>query len=134
MIAMGQTKRRAKINMTAEELHAKYAFPRGARCQGCQTPQVYIRAITFAPFKDVVERFREFGFLTPELVMSMLIQLRGLDGKPRPYVRVGIAYSCKKCRKAFEKSLAKLPSWILVEINRGPKNRELLVQVTRDLK
>lgn len=114
--------------MSPEEAHAKFAFPVGAKCTGCGAPPT-IRGIVMAPLDEVRKRDPDFDTLAslaninPEAATrfyEMLVQIKGSDGKPTPYVRISTAFSCKSCSKTFEKTLAKAPSWCIVEINRGP--------------
>jgi len=107
--------------MTPEEVHSKYAFPPGARCECCKSSKLSVRAITLAPFSDVMSHSKMFGMLDPVTVAQMIVQIKGSDGRPIPYVRIGIVYACKQCVPVLERFLAKLPSWVIVEINRPPK-------------
>jgi hypothetical protein len=116
--------------MTPEEVHAKYAFGPRARCAGCRSQKVVMRAIVMAPFSDVAND-NAFGINQddPAELFKVLVPLRGSDGKPVPFVRLNKAYACKNCGPAFERYLAKLPSYFVVEINRGPGTDKPLVQV-----
>lgn len=118
-----------KGRTTAEEVHAKHGFPAKARCNGCQAKYPTTRAITMAPFKDALKQWPELGELPPEAVMTLMVELKGSDGTPDPYIRLGVAYSCKSCRAEIAKSLAKMPSWVLVEFNHGPGADNPLVAV-----
>lgn len=113
---------------TAEEIHAKHAFPPGAKCSGCGGPPM-IRAMVMAPLDEVKKRDPEFEVLeqlatvSPEAAQrwfKMLVQIKGSDGKPVPHIRLITAYACQSCGPTMEKTLAKGPSWCIVEINRGP--------------
>lgn len=114
--------------MSAEEVHAKLAFPPGCRCNGCGKPP-QIRAITMAPLDEVKKRDPDFDQLSAlalinaeaaERFYKMCVQIKGSDGKPQTYIRLSTAYACKSCGPAMERALAKGPSWVIVEINRGP--------------
>jgi hypothetical protein len=120
--------------MTPEEMHAKHAFPLNAKCQACGSQQVIMRAITFGPYSEVANDNGLAPLVNgapPTELFKRIVQFRGPDGKPRPYVRLGVAYSCKQCGPSFERSLAHLPSWVEVEFNRGPGPEKPLVQVAR---
>ena len=107
-----------KGNRTAEEVHQRYAFPKGAKCPCGRQP--LIRFITMAAFKDATQHYPELLSYTPDQIMKILVTLKGVDGKPMSCIRLGIAYSCKQCGPIAEREAAKLPSWMLVEIHRGP--------------
>lgn len=111
---------------TPEEYHSKFAFPFGAKCAGCSRKDgLSARLITLAPLDELRKRDPMFDLLAsdprgwPQL-HKMLVQIRGADNKPIPYVRLATAYSCKACLPAAERAAAQGPSWIQVEINRGP--------------
>ncbi len=114
--------------MTAQEYHAKYAFPPQARCICGAHPA--IRAIVMCPLDEVRKKDPLFdqvvaiATINPQAAKQFyetLVQLRGSDGKPENYVRMSTTYSCLHCKKDFYKALAKAPSWAVVEINEGPK-------------
>lgn len=107
-------------NSTPQEYHQKYAFGPHHRCLTCGGRPV-IRAITMAPMDEVVKRGLLPGgaLLSPE-IMKCVVPLKDSAGKPDPHIRLGVAFSCKACQPAFERTLAKLPSWMVVDINRGP--------------
>lgn len=107
---------------TPQEYHQQTAFPLNAKCAACGRPPA-VRALVFVPLADA-RRLGMFGMeeLTAAAAAAMLqtvVQLKGPSG-PVSYVRVSSAYSCKSCQPAFEKTLAKAPSWCVVEIQRGP--------------
>lgn len=126
---MGRQARRAEINKhtSAEEIHAAYAFPDHAKCECCQSDKVFIRAITMAPYADAQRHFPVVATMPPDEVMKRLVPLKGASGQPEPFIRIGMAYSCKSCQVTLERMLAKLPSWVLVEFNRGPAPKKILV-------
>lgn len=115
--------------MTPEEYHAKWAFPPGVRCTSCQGAKVVLRAITLAPLADARRVSPWVDALDPVALLQMVVQIKGADGQPVPYVRIGTAYSCAQCRSALERTLAKLPSWVQVEFNRGPGPDKPAIQV-----
>lgn len=103
---------------TPQEVHAQHAFPPNAKCSGCGG-RPSVRGIVMAPFDEAQKRgFLPDGFITPEVAQTIVQINEG--GRPRPYIRISMAYSCRNCAKEMEKVLAKAPSWCIVEINRGP--------------
>lgn len=108
--------------MTAEQAHAQYAFPPAARCMGCGSNRPYTRAIVMLEMKEALKNpsVSLLAQLAPEDILKQTVQIKGSDGKPRPYFRVSVVYACKTCTPAMEKQLAKAPSHAIVEINRGP--------------
>lgn len=115
--------------MTAEEAHAKMAFPPGARCEGCKAPHPTIRIITMCSVADAKAHIPLFQTAPPQFIVQRMVMLKGSDGRPDPFVRIGVAYSCRSCEKDVSKVAAKLPSWVLVEFNRGPGPDKPMVQV-----
>jgi hypothetical protein len=125
---MSKTIHRKKLfggRYTAQEVHQQYAFPMNAKCPCGARP--LIRAIVMAELSEMKkinplfdEALNAVVQLSPEMVTNNLVQIKGSDGRPTPYIRVGIAYSCARCRPTMEKALAKTPSHFIVEINRGP--------------
>lgn len=115
---------------TAEEVHRSASFPKGAVCGGCRSSKVAIRARTFVPFADFVKNM-------PELAMQMAAANGGsipcVDFKHGRHVRVGDAYACDLCAGALERALARGPSWVVVDIERGPGPERPVVQVTGDI-
>ena len=106
--------------MTAEEMHAKYAFPIGAKCASCGTrPQV--RAIVMMELAEARKNaaLMQLAEIDPETFLSQMVQIKGSDGKAQPYYRCSVVYACRRCAPAMEKQLAKAPSHCIVEINRG---------------
>src|SRR5690349_3494248 len=113
---------------SAEDVHQRLAFPVGAACQGgnCRSRPT-VGAITYAPYKEASEHYPEIAAMDANVVAHLLIRLR-IDAERRgvPCVRLGKTYSCAFHRKDFERALAKLPSWILVEFQEGPKKSKFL--------
>lgn len=113
---------------TAEEIHAKYGFPPGAKCMGCgKHPGVGgITLRSFMSVKDLKEKDPDgFGLVCemyPDKVAQMLVPMMGADGKPVPYVRISTVYACKSCAPAAEVGAARnAPSYAIVDVTRGPK-------------
>lgn len=88
-----------------------------------------MRGIVMMPLDELRKRDPKFDVIVArasvdpnaaQAFYSMLVQLKGGDGKPVPYMRMSTVYSCETCKHEFEKALAKAPSWAVVEINRGP--------------
>jgi len=104
---------------TPQEYHAEYGFPPSAKCAACgKRPSV--RGIVLAPFDEACKR----GMLPPSIVdptaaMQALVMVKS-GTEYTPHLRISTAYACSSCRGAFERVLAKAPSWCVVEVNRGP--------------
>ena len=102
-------------------MHREFGFPPDARCKGCgKRPS--IRAIMLAPVDEVMKR----GMLPPGIDRAAMHQIivpireNPTDKKGVPYARLSVTYSCDACSKELEKALAKAPSWMVVDIGRGP--------------
>lgn len=110
--------------MTAEEAHAKYAFPLNARCTGCGTRKgLQTRFITLAPLDEMRRRDPAVELLMqndPAAFIKVLVPIKGASGQPEPYLRIATIYACGPCTPAAELAAAHGPSWAIVEINRGP--------------
>lgn len=113
-------------NKTPQEMHAEVAFPKSAKCKCGRRP--ITRAITFAPFEDAAKHWPELVGVDPNVVLQRVVQIKEnpTDKDGKPYVRLGVAYACESCTPAMETALAKLPSWVLVEINRGPTTKKVV--------
>lgn len=110
---------RRSLDTEIEKAHAQFAFDSGAKCAGCGRAP-YLRAIVMAPFDEARKRGLLFG-LTDQQVMALLVRLKsGTDPKGEVFVRLSTTYSCQACASEFERACAKHPSWMVVEINRGP--------------
>lgn len=110
---------------TPQKMHADLAFPRTAKCGGCQRKPL-IRAITLAPLDEMRRRQPGLDALMtadPNGFMSQIVKIRenSEDKAGKPYLRVGVAYACESCKKSLEQAAAKSPSWCIVEFNYGPK-------------
>lgn len=124
---MGRNRHVKKLmggQMTAEQVHAKYAFPPDAKCNGCGTRSPTVRAIVLMPVKEAMKR-EEIAMVAeanPQALMDIMVQIVHPDTKTREaFIRVSKAYSCEACRTTLERELAKnLPSYAICEINRGP--------------
>jgi hypothetical protein len=111
---------------TAEEIHARYGFPRGAKCMGCKRhPGVGGIAIrSFVSVSDLKtgdpEGYMVYLMMGEEKRAGVTVLMKGSSGEPVPYVRVMTVYACKTCRPAAESAAAKAPSYYITDINRGP--------------
>lgn len=47
--------------------------------------------------------------------------------KPGWFIRLNVIYACPSCLPDAEKAAAKLPSWVYVDIDRGPKDIPIMV-------
>ncbi len=104
---------------TPQEYHEQHAFP-GQRCNGCGGPPA-LRAIVMAPYDEAQKRgMVPPGHVAGPAILKLVVALKGGDGQPVPHVRMSITYSCRMCRRDFERALARAPSWVVVDINRGP--------------
>lgn len=108
--------------ISPEEFHSQYAFPIHAKCNLCQRRPM-TRAITMIELKEAIKRqpaIAEVIKASPEGFLQNIVQIKGTDGKPMQYMRLGIAYACKSCTPQLEKTLARAPSHVICEISRGP--------------
>lgn len=105
--------------ISVQEYHITHAFPEDARCLCAAKPAV--RAIIMVPYDEALKRgmIPEGHEASNDLLGRMLL-LKGADGRGEPHFRWSTVYSCRQCQPAFEKELAKAPSWAVVDINRGP--------------
>jgi hypothetical protein len=104
---------------TPQEYHAAH-LPPGAFCAGCGA-RPSLQARVFLPYDEAEKRgYVPSGAMASPDVLARTTLLREASGDLRPYVRLSEAYACAQCRPAFERQLAKAPSWAIVEINRGP--------------
>jgi len=113
-----------------QKVHSDLAFPPMAKCAACGRRPL-VRAITMAPLDECRKRMPALEALMvsdPQGMMKQLVSIREnvTDAFAKPYLRIGVAYACKSCAPTMEKTLAKSPSWMIVEINRGPKERAVI--------
>lgn len=119
---------------TAEEVHARYAFPIDARCGGCSAGHgsLQTRVIVLAPVAEMRKRDPIMDALAdaqPERFLKMVVQSK--DG---PLLRMSTAYACKSCSPALERAVAKgAPSWCVIDIHRGVGADKVQVQVAGSL-
>ncbi len=115
--------------MDTEEYHARNAFPKWARCEGCKGKNLMTRVIILMPIDEARKRDGELDemFKHAELLAkagdpSVWQRLKGrlVDTKHGQHIRISTVYACKACTPALEREVAKAPSWVIVDINRGP--------------
>jgi len=104
---------------TAQEVHAKYAFPPGAKCTGCgKRGGLQTRAIVLMELEEMKRRdplLADLSIVDPVKFTQLILQT-----KYGPFIRVSTSYACPTCTPALEKAMAKCPSYCIVDINRGP--------------
>ena len=131
---MGSTEKRLRKfdngNRTPQQYHEQFAFPPHARCSGCgHRPS--IRAIVLYPAAECVKanlvpplELVDWNSPVGKAITGAIVHINE-GGADKIYMRLPIIYSCKGCSSAMEKMLAKdVPSWAIVEINRGPDPTE----------
>lgn len=103
---------------------------RGKRCTGCSSPRPIVRIQTFVAIVDIPhdavrdETWRAVNGQIPgqkRLGTVMTTNGRG--------VRTGEVFSCAACCRELERAAAKLPSYVIVVIDRMPEPDRPLVQV-----
>jgi hypothetical protein len=111
---------------TAEEVHRKHAWA-GGRCYMCGDRVTAIKLSYAMSPVDLVAR-------EPRITAMLLEQSE--DGqlpvwlsKYGPMVWFWTEYACSTHQRYVEREAAKLPSYVLVEIDRGPGRDKTIVQV-----
>lgn len=116
---------------TAQEVHAKYGFRQACQATGCgATPVIQIKM--FMLHDEFVQR-------NPQ--MATMIAMSNPGGKyipctPTtfgPMVRFSTVAACRTHQKDAEMAAAKAPSYVLVEIDRGPGADKPIVQVASNI-
>lgn len=110
--------------MTPQEAHSKWGFPVGAKCAHCGAPPL-VSIRSFAEEAEMLKRDPMLKILQaaePEKYQAM--QLRTKQGM---YLRIAVAYACAQCARAAEKAAAKHPSWMFVDVDRGPDPLKIVV-------
>lgn len=103
---------------TAEEFHRAHAFPVGARCAGCRSTKVGVRAQVLVPLAELRARDPMADLaMTADPAGFARVLVQTVHG---PHVRLSTVYACDRCAPSMERALAKQPSWVIVDINRGP--------------
>ncbi len=119
---------------TAEEVHARYAFPLNAKCGGCSSGHgtLQTRVIVLVQVSEMRKRDPMLDMIAdtqPEKFLKMVVK-----SKYGPLLRLNTAYACKACSPALERAVAKgAPSWAIVDINRGVGTDKVSVQVAGKL-
>lgn len=111
---------------TAEEVHRKYAWGPEKRCALCPDVPVIRISLGCSP-KDLIENM-------PNLARAVMAQSdRGgipyFESKHGPMTWFNEVFACDTHRAIAEKQAARGPSWVLVEIDRGPGKDKTVVQV-----
>ena len=122
----GRVKKFMDGKMTPMEAHRRLAWG-GKGCTTCGGASV-IRIKTFMKADDFTSQV-EPG------VMAMIAAACGgklptVPTKFGPIVRIGDAYACRACQKDAEVAAARLPEYVVVEIDRGPAGIPIQVGAT----
>lgn len=112
---------------TAEEVHRELAWGPMAVCQ-CGRKDVVIQIDGYASPKELLAHLR------PEVIVRLMVatedgQLPTFPTKYGPMVNFSKAWACEDHKQLAEQTAARLPSWVLVEIDRGPGKDKVVVQV-----
>lgn len=116
---------------TAEEIHARVGFRQGCQAPGCKNAPV-IGVKMFMLHDEFVQR-------NPQ--MATMIAMSNPNGPyipctPMtfgPMVMFSKVCACRTHQKELEQAAAKAPSYVLVEIDRGPGADKPTVQVAKQL-
>lgn len=104
---------------TAQEVHAQHGFPLWAKCAGCSCSKgLQTRVVILVPLdkmRNFDPLFDELMAVNPQQFMEILVKT-----KYGNMVRLSTTYACPSCTPALERTVAKLPDWAIVDINRGP--------------
>ncbi len=105
---------------TPQQMHARLAWY-GRRCRCGGPPAILIRVL--APFKELYR-------IAPETVTAMAHsdpahpgQLPIIPTKHGPMIKTSEVVACANCAPAAERAAAHGPSWVIIEIDRGPDPR-----------
>lgn len=109
---------------SAEDVHRSH-FPGNARCK-CGSRQVVVQARSFIPVADLI---RDNPQLAMQLAAQNMGQLPVVDFRHGKHVRIGSVFACRDCKTDLERALARAPSYVVVEIDRGPGPDAPVVQV-----
>ena len=108
------------------DMHRRFAWG-GKPCTTCGGAPV-LRIKTFMKADD-------FTSTVEPGVMAMIAAACGgklptVPTKFGPIVRIGDAYACKACQKDAEVAAARLPEFVIVELDRGPRDVPIQVGAT----
>lgn len=111
---------------TAMDVHRQLAW-HGGRCNGCGSGQTVIQIATHMLTKEIIDKH-------PSIAARIMMaaedgQIPSWKSKYGPMTMVGVAYACAACRQSLESAAAKGPSYVLVEIDRGPGEDKIVSQV-----
>jgi hypothetical protein len=112
--------------MTPMEAHRRFAWG-NKPCTTCGGAPV-IRLKTFMKADD-------FTSVVEPGIMTMIAaacdgRLPTVPTKFGPIVRIGDAYACRACQKDAEVAAARLPEYVIVEIDRGVRDVPIQVGAT----
>lgn len=113
---------------TPQEYHAQFAFKPGTKCVTCGGPPM-ARIRVFASVDELKARAPQFLLAIASASPFGAGQLPTVPTKYGPMVKVSETVFCKSCTPQAERHAARGPSWMLVEINRGPDADKMLTQV-----
>ena len=107
--------------LSPQDFYKAHSFPHDARCTGCKTPKVAVRAITFYPLKEALaDGVVSEQEVTSGAISPVVLQLND-NGTKKTFIRTSMAYACEACSPTMERVLARdLPSYVVVDISRGP--------------
>jgi len=119
--------------MTPEEVWRQHVI-RNRPCFGCGSPKGAIVIRVFMPF---VEAMRRNEPLMQD--MARWAVMNGMDtfptvqfgNPPEDFIRVSEKVACDRCKATAERAAARGPSWVVVEIKRGPGDINPVVQAAR---
>jgi hypothetical protein len=112
---------------TPREMHRRIAFA-GRKCFGCGSHKVAIRIKTLAPVDEITKR-------NPSLVAALIARnplgpfLQTIKTRHGAMLLVADISACDLCQSEAEKAAARGPSWVIVDIDRGPDDDKPMVQV-----
>lgn len=110
--------------MSPKDLHNAVLFT-GKKCQTCTRQPEYILR-SFAEEAEMLKRDPNLYALMQSR-LDLYLQMRVTNFKGGPWLRIAETYACGQCFKDAQKAAAKGPSWVLVEIDHGPKEIRAMV-------
>ncbi len=117
---------------TAEEEFRRLAFPPGATCAVCSSPKVAIQIVLFAELSELEKRdpggMAALAATNPQGLHALLVPTRyGVT-----FIRLKVAHACDRCKVTAERAAAKHPSWMYVDIKRGPGPDKIVIAPNTD--